>query len=354
MKIVLLDGYGLNSDLDWTALQALGDCDLYDRTPVDDDDEICRRIGDSELVITHKTPLHAEVIARLPKLRYIGVMGTGYDVIDIAAARARGITATNVPTYAEGAVAQFAFSLLLEVTGQVGLHNRLVHEGTWSHVPDFTFWERPLFELKSKTLGLVGYGHIAQQVSRMAHAFGMGVIYWNHRPKQPVEPGDAQVPLVELLRTADVVSLHVIQTPETVGIINARALAHMKPTAILVNTARGKLVVEADVAAALNEGKLYAYATDVVGKEPIASNNPLLTAKNCYITPHIAWAPHETRQRLLDITVKNLEAFLGGKPQNVIQQPEQHPPTNLAVCHNDTLPSGRGEHEVHRRGSGQA
>ena len=318
MKTVLLDGYELNDDLDWSALRKTSDCELYDRTPVDDADEICRRIGDSELVITHKTPLSAEVIARLPKLRYIGIMGTGYDVIDMAAAREHSITVTNVPTYAESAVAQFAFSLLLEVTGQVGLHNRLVHEGTWSRVPDFTFWERPLFELKGKTLGLVGYGHIAQQVSRMAHAFGMRVIYWNHRPKQADQPWAEQVELDELLRTADVVSLHTIQTPETVGIINERTLALMKPTAILVNTARGKLVVEADVAAALNAGRLYAYATDVVGKEPISPDNPLLTAKNCYITPHIAWAPRETRQRLLDITVENLKAYLAGEPQNVI------------------------------------
>ena len=319
MKIVLLDGYGLNSDLDWSALQEMGECDLYDRTPVDVADDICRRIADAELVITHKTPLRAEAIDRVPNLRYIGIMGTGYDVIDIAAARGRGITVTNVPTYAEGAVAQFAFSLLLEVTGQVGLHDRLVHEGAWSRVPDFTFWERPLFELKGKTMGLVGYGHIAQQVARMAHAFGMRVVYWNHRPKRPAEPGDEQVPLDELLRTSDVVSLHVIQTPETVGIINERTLASVKPTAILINTARGKLVVEADVAAALNAGKLGAYATDVVSKEPIAPDNPLLTAKNCYITPHIAWAPHETRQRLLDITVENLEAYLAGEPKNVVR-----------------------------------
>ena len=318
MGIVLLDGYKLNNDLDWSALQAVGDCDLYDRTPVDDADEICRRIGDAGLVITHKTPLRAEVIGRLPNLRYIGIMGTGYDVIDIEAARGRGIVVTNVPTYAESAVAQFAFSLLLEVTGQVGLHDRLVHEGTWSRVPDFTFWERPLFELKGKTLGLVGYGHIAQQVACMAHAFGMRVIYWNHRPKRADQPWAEQVELDDLLRTADAVSLHTIQTPETIGLINERRLALMKPTAILVNTARGKLVVEADVAASLNVGKLYAYATDVVGKEPISPDNPLLTAKNCYITPHIAWAPRETRQRLLDITVENLKAYLAGEPQNVI------------------------------------
>ena len=319
MKIVMLDGYELNNDLDWSALRGMGECDLYDRTPVDDADEICRRIGDAGLVITHKTPLRAEVIGRASSLRYIGIMGTGYDVIDVAAARGRGVTVTNVPTYAESAVAQFAFSLLLEVTGQVGLHDRLVHEGTWSRVPDFTFWERPLFELKGKTLGLVGYGHIARQVSRMAHAFGMHVVYWNHRPKQPAEPGDEQVPLDELLRVADVISLHLIQTPETIGIINEQALALMKPSAILLNTARGKLVVEKDVAAALNAGKLYAYATDVVSKEPIAPDNPLLSAKNCYITPHIAWAPHETRQRLLDIAVENLKAFLAGAPTNVVR-----------------------------------
>ena len=317
-NVVLLDGFGLNRDLDWSALRGLGDCALYDRTPAEDDEEILRRIGDAELVVTHKTPLRDAVISHTPRLRYIGVMGTGYDVIDVDSACRRGVVVTNVPAYAEGSVAQFTFSLLLEVTGRVGLHDRLVHEGRWSQVPDFTFWDKPLLELQGKTMGLVGYGRIAQRVAAMARPFGMRVIYWNHRPKHPADPGDAQVPLDELLRTADVVSLHVIQTPETVGIIDARALALMKPGAILLNTARGGLVNEADVTAALNAGALFAYATDVVGREPIAPDNPLITAKNCYITPHIAWAPHETRQRLLDMTVENLKAYLEGHPQNVI------------------------------------
>jgi glycerate dehydrogenase len=317
MKIVLLDGYELNADLNWDLLQEFGECTFYARTSVDDQAEIAQRIGDAEIVITHKTPLNDVVISNAPKLKYIGIMGTGYELVDIQSAHRNQVVVTNIPTYASDAVAQFTFSLLLEVTSQVGLHNRLVHENKWSQVPDFTFWDKPLFELKGKTLGLIGYGHIAQKVATIARAFSMNVIFYNHRPKKAATWAK-QVPLETLLQQADVISLHVIQTPETLNLINKDTLSRMKPSAILVNTARGKLVNETDLADALNAGKIYAYATDVVSKEPIATDNPLLRAKNCYITPHIAWVPHETRTRLLAITVNNIKQFLAGKPENVV------------------------------------
>lgn len=318
MKIVLLDGYELNKDLNWHLLQDLGECTFYDRTPVNDQNEIIKRISDAEIVITHKTPLDDDVISKVPKLNYIGIMGTGYDVVDIKSAHKNKVVVTNIPTYASDAVAQFTFSLLLEATSQVGLHNRLVHENKWSQVPDFTFWDKPLLELKDKTLGLIGYGHIAQKVAQIGHAFSMKVIFYNHRPKKFSETWVQQVSLDQLLKKSDVISLHVIQTPETMHLINNDTIAKMKNGVILLNTARGKLVNEEDIKKALNEDKVYAYATDVVQKEPIGSDSPLLKAKNCYITPHIAWAPYETRERLLNITIANVRAYLSGNPQNVI------------------------------------
>lgn len=318
MKIVLLDGYALNHDLNWQVLRQLGDCQLYDRTPVDDDAEILKRIGDAEIVLTHKTPLDDAVIRQAPKLTYIGVMGTGYDVIDIESAKQHQVTVTNVPTYATAAVAQFTFSLLLEITGQVGLHNQLVHEGKWGKTADFTFWDKPLLELQGKTLGLIGYGRIAQKVAELGHAFSMKVIFYNHRSRNDAQPWAKQVELNDLVKTADVISLHVIQTPNTIGLINQTTFDQMKDGVILLNTARGKLVDESALATALNKGKVSAYGTDVVSEEPIQPTNPLLTAKNCYITPHIAWAPLETRERLLTITVNNLKSYLRDVPQNVV------------------------------------
>ena len=245
-------------------------------------------------------------------------MGTGYDVVDIESAHQHDIIVTNVPTYGTDAVAQFTFSLLLEVTGQVGLHNRLIHEGKWSKVPDFTFWDKPLYELKGKTLGLIGYGRIAQKVAELGHAFSMNIIFYNHRPKEVNVPWIKQVSLDELLKQSDVISLHVIQTPDTINLINKETISKMKKNVIILNTARGKLINETDIAEALNNNRIYALATDVVSKEPISKDNPLLTAKNCYITPHIAWAPLETRERLLEITVNNLKSYLTGTPTNII------------------------------------
>lgn len=318
VKIVLLDGYELNDDLDWDKLRSVGDCTFYDRTNTANEKEIINRIGSAEIVITHKTPINDYVIAESTNLKYIGIMGTGYDVVDIESASKHNIEVTNVPTYASDAVAQFTFSLLLEVTGQVGLHNQLVHQDRWSQGPDFTFWDKPLYELKDKTLGLIGYGHIAQKVAKLAHAFEMNVVFYNHRPKTIKENWPKQVSLDELLKTSDVISLHVIQTPQTINLINKITLAKMKSTAILLNTSRGKLVNESDVADALNNDKLCALATDVVSKEPIQENNPLLKAKNCYITPHIAWAPFETRERLLSITTSNLQKYLSGSIVNSV------------------------------------
>lgn len=318
IKIVLLDGYALNRDLDWRALKKLGDCHFYDRTPVNDTQKILSRIGDAEIVLTHKTPLTKAIIGNAPNLRYIGVMGDGYDVIDVEAASARGIPVTNVPIYATDAVAQFTFALILEITSHVGLHNRLVHEGRWEASPDFTFWAKKLTLLAGKTLGLVGYGRIAQKVASIAHAFSMKVIFYDRRPKTHDNQISQQVSLKELLTTADIITLHVRQAPETLNLIRRETIEQMRPGVIIINTARGKLINENDLAMALNQGKIAAAGLDVSQQEPIQPEDPLLTAKNCYITPHIAWAPFETREKLLALTIANLTAFLKGTPQNVV------------------------------------
>ena len=318
IKIVLLDGYALNRDLDWSALKKLGECHFYDRTPVNDTQKILARSGDAEIVLTHKTPLTKAIIGKAPNLRYIGVMGDGYDVIDVEAASARGIPVTNVPIYATDAVAQFTFALILEITSHVGLHNRLVHEGRWEASPDFTFWAKKLTLLAGKTLGLVGYGRIAQKVASIAHAFSMKVVFYDRRPKTHDNQMSQQVSLKELLTTADIISLHVRQAPETLNLIRRETIEQMRPGVIIINTARGKLINENDLALALNQGKIAAAGLDVSQQEPIQPDNPLLTAKNCYITPHIAWAPYETREKLLALTIANLTAFLKGTPQNVV------------------------------------
>lgn len=319
MKIVNLDSYALNpGDLDWSPLKELGDCTFYDRTPVNDDNEILKRIGDAEIVLTNKTPLDEHVISTAPNLKYIGVTATGYNVIDTEAATKANIPVTNIPTYGTDAVAQFTFALLLEITSHVGLHNQLVHDGRWSSNPDFTFWAKPLTELQGKTLGLIGFGSIAKKVAEIGHAFSMNIIFYNHRPKTDLPSYVKQVSLEELYQQSDIISLHVPQTPETTEMINQKAISQMKDGVILINTARGGLISEKDVADALNGGKIAAAGVDVVQKEPIPADSPLLSAKNCYITPHIAWAPRETRNRLLGIVVDNLQAFLNGEKLNVV------------------------------------
>lgn len=319
MKIVVLDGYALNpGDFSWHGFEELGEVTVYDRTSYTDKQEIIERIGDAEAILTNKTPITADVLKACPQLTYIGVLATGYNVVDLAAAKEQGITVTNIPSYSTNAVAQATFALLLEVTNQVGHHNRSVHQGDWQTSKDFSYWQTPLMELAGKTIGLIGYGAIAQAVATIAHAFQLKVIYFNHRPKPAQANWAKQVSLAELYQEADIISLHVPQFPETEKMIDRTALAQMKSSAILINTARGGLIDEAAVAEALQTGQIAALAADVVSKEPIAADNPLLQAPNCYLTPHIAWAPVETRRRLMGIAVANLSGFKAGIPQNVV------------------------------------
>lgn len=319
MKIVVLDGYALNpGDLSWQGFEELGEVTVYDRTSYTDKQEIIERIGDAEAILTNKTPITADVLKACPQLTYIGVLATGYNVVDLAAAKEQGITVTNIPSYSTNAVAQATFALLLEVTNQVGHHNRSVHQGDWQTSKDFSYWQTPLMELAGKTIGLIGYGAIAQAVATIAHAFQLKVIYFNHRPKPAQADWAKQVSLTELYQEADIISLHVPQFPETEKMIDRTALAQMKSSAILINTARGGLIDEGAVAEALHTGQIAALAADVVSKEPIAADNPLLQEPNCYLTPHIAWAPVETRRRLMGIAVANLSGFKAGTPQNVV------------------------------------
>ena len=315
MKLVILDGYASNpGDVSWEELAAFGELTVYDRTAKD---EVVPRIMDAEIVFLNKTPVDAAVFGQCPKLRMIGILATGYNIVDIAAAKAHGVTVCNVPGYSTGAVAQMTFALLLEMTQHVGEHSRAVHAGQWQNCPDFCFWNAPLTELAGKTLGVVGYGAIGQAVGNIAQAFGMRLLV-TARHEKPVPEGAEFVTLDELLSRADVVSLHCPQTAENLHMIDAAALAKMKDGAILLNTARGGLIDEQAVADALQSGKLAGYGADVVSKEPIAADNPLLTAPNCYLTPHIAWAPKEARLRLHHIAAENLRAFLDGNPQNVV------------------------------------
>lgn len=315
MKIEILDGYASNpGDVRWDELAAFGELTVYERTARD---EVVSRIKDAEIVFLNKTPVDASVFEQCKKLRMIGVLATGYNIVDIAAAKAHGVTVCNVPGYSTGAVAQMTFALLLEMTQHVGEHSQAVHAGQWQSCPDFCFWNAPLTELAGKTLGIVGYGAIGQAVGRIAQAFGMQLLV-TARHEKPVPEGAAFVTLEELLTRADVVTLHCPQTAENLHMIDAAALAKLKEGALLLNTARGGLIDEQAVADALKSGKLAGYGADVVSKEPIAADNPLLTAPNCYLTPHIAWAPKETRLRLHHIAAENLRAFLNGTPQNVV------------------------------------
>ena len=319
MKIVILDGYCLNpGDLSWSGFEALGTVTAYDRTPLDDTDEIVRRIADGDIVLTNKTPVTRTVLERCPAIRYIGVLATGYNIVDIQAAAERGIPVCNVPGYGTEAVAQFAIALLLEICHHIGEHDRAVHAGQWSSCPDYCFWNYPLIELTGKTMGIIGYGRIGRAVGRIAAAMGMRVIAYGPHPWQD---GDAPyTPLDELLRVSDVISLHCPMTPQTGGLINRDTIKQMKDGVILINNSRGQLLAEQDVAGALESGKLAAVGVDVADAEPIPADSPLLRAKNCIITPHISWAALETRQRLLDIAVENLRSFAAGHPVHVVNQ----------------------------------
>lgn len=316
MKIVILDGYTENpGDLSWEGFAALGELTVYERTAAAD---IVPRIGDAEIVYTNKTPITAETLAACPKLRYIGLLATGYNVVDVAAAKARGVAVTNIPTYGTAAVAQFAIAMLLEICHHVAHHSDAVHAGRWTANPDWCFWDYPLIELDGKTMGIIGFGRIGQATGRIARALGMRVLAYDSRPNDTGRAIAEYVPLDELLANSDVISLHCPLFPETEGIVNKANIARMKDGVILLNNSRGPLVVEQDLSDALNSGKVYAAGLDVVSTEPIRPDNPLLKAKNCFITPHISWAPRESRQRLMDIAVENLRAFLAGAPVNVV------------------------------------
>jgi len=318
MKIVILDGYTENpGDLSWAALEAYGALTVYDRTPYEDA-EIIRRIGDAEIVITNKTPLGRAVLEACPAIRFIAVLATGYNVVDVAFARERGIPVSNVPAYGTAAVGQFAIALLLELCSHVQHHSDAVHAGRWQSAPDWTFWDYPLIELAGKTMGIIGFGRIGQTTGRIAKALGMTVLATGSRETEAGRAVARYTDLDTLLRESDVICLHCPLFPETAGIINKENIAKMKDGVILINNSRGGLVVEQDLADALNSGKVLAAGVDVVSTEPIRADNPLLTAKNCLITPHISWAPKEARQRILDCTAENLRAFLDGKPVHVV------------------------------------
>ncbi len=308
MKIVILDGYTENpGDLSWDGFAALGELTVYDHTPADD---IAARIGDAQIVITNKTPISAQTFAACPGIRYVGVLATGYNVVDVEAARQRGIAVTNVPTYGTAAVAQHTFALLLELCHHVGAHNAAVQQGRWTNGRDFCFWDFPLTELSGKTMGIIGYGRIGQAVARIARAFGMQVLACS------AHGGEGQVSLEEVLVQSDVISLHCPLTKENEKFINRNTIALMKDGVMLVNTARGQLIDEEALREALISGKVSGAAVDVASAEPIRAENPLLGLANCIITPHIAWAPKESRQRLMDVAVSNLAGFLKGETVN--------------------------------------
>lgn len=316
MKIVVLDGYTLNpGDLSWQELEALGQCTIYDRT---DADQLLERAQGASIVLTNKTVLDGTAIDRLSELQYIGVLATGYNVVNIEAAKRREIAVTNVPAYGTSSVAQLTFALLLELTHAVGHHASTVRDGRWATSPDFCYWDTPLVELDNLTLGIVGFGHIGRQVAKIGQAFGMNLVALRRHSNDAEEHDVEFVELDELLTRSDVVSLHCPLTPDTQGLINAQRLRLMKPSAFLLNTSRGPLINEPDLAHALNTDIIAGAGLDVLSVEPPVSGNPLIGAKNCIITPHIAWATCAARARLLTTAVANVRAFLDGASENRI------------------------------------
>ena len=319
MKIVVLDGYTENpGDLSWTELEKLGQLTVYDRTAYEESPLIAQRIGDAEVIVTNKTPISQQTLEQCPNLKLIAVLATGYNVIDCAAARKKGISVVNVPTYGTASVSQYSIALLLEICHHIGHHDQSVHAGNWANNADWCYWDYPLIELEGKTMGIIGFGRIGQAEGRIARALGMRVLAYDLYPSDSGRAIGAYVDLDALYRQSDVISLHCNLTPENTRMINKDSIAKMKDGVILINNARGQLIDEQDVADALNSGKLAAAGLDVVYTEPIREDNPLLKAKNCIITPHISWAPKESRQRIMDITAENIRAFLAGHPQNVV------------------------------------
>ena len=322
MKIVVLDGYTLNpGDLSWEGLEECGEVTVYDRTSYDrgQEDLIIERAKDAEVVLINKTVLSRRALEGMPKLKYIGVLATGYDVIDMEAARERDIIVTNIPTYGTHSVSQMAIALLLEMCHHVWSHSESVKRGDWANNPDWCYWNYPLIELAGKTMGIIGFGRIGQATGRIAEALGMKVIACDTYRNEALESATTRYgELDELFAQADVIALHCLLTEETEGIINKDTIAKMKDGVMIVNNSRGPLIVEKDLAEALNSGKVKGAGLDVVSTEPIRADNPLLTAKNCILTPHISWAPKEARQRLLDTALDNLKKYLAGSPKNVV------------------------------------
>lgn len=314
MKIVALDGYAANpGDLSWDELKALGECVIYDRTAPE---EVLERAADAEVVLTNKVVITAEMMAALPQLKYIGVMATGYNIVDIDAARERGIIVTNIPSYSTDSVAQMVFAHILNIAQQVQHHSEAVHQGRWTASKDFCFWDTPLIELRGKKIGIVGLGHTGYTTARIAIGFGMEVYAYTSKSSFQLPPEIKKMELDQLFSECDIISLHCLLTDKTRELVNAARLKLMKPTAILINTGRGQLVNEQDLADALNNGQIYAAGLDVLSQEPLKADNPLLTARNCYITPHIAWASAAARERLMGILLDNLKGYMEGKVIN--------------------------------------
>jgi len=316
MKIVLLDAHTANpGDLSWQPLEAIAACEVHARTPLD---QTVARCAGAEIVITNKAPLTREIIAALPDLKYIGVTATGFNIVDVVAAKERGIVVANVPGYSTPAVAQHVIALMLEMTNHVGHAAKSVEDGGWVKCPDFCYYDHPIIELSGRTLGIIGYGEIGSAVARIAVAFGMKVLAskrtWKEAPPAGVEPAEID----DIFRQCDVISLHCPLTDATKNLVGERTLALMKPEAMIINTGRGPLIDEPALAKALNEGRIAGAGLDVLSVEPAKADNPLLTAKNCLITPHVAWASRESRARLIDLTAANLQAYLAGKPVNVV------------------------------------
>ena len=319
MKIVVLDGYTLNpGDISWEGMEALGEVTVYDRTKPE---EVVERIGDAEVVYTNKTPITRDTLDQCGNIRFIGVLATGYNIIDIEAAKEKGIPVSNIPTYGTAAVSQFAIALLLELCHHIGEHSDAVKNGEWTSNPDWCFWKYPLVELAGKTMGIVGFGRIGQDTGKIAQALGMKVLAFDAYKRPELESETCRyADLDTLLAESDVISLHCPLFPDTEGIINKDTIAKMKTGVMIINDSRGPLIVEEDLRDALNSGKVAGAALDVVSTEPIKMDNPLLSATNVILTPHIAWAPKESRQRLMDIAVENLQCFVDGAPQNVVNK----------------------------------
>lgn len=317
MKIVVLDGYTLNpGDLSWDRLEDLGELTVYNRTPAD---KVVERIGDADIVFTNKTPITRENLDSCPNIKFIGVLATGYNIVDTIAARDKNIPVSNIPTYGTNSVAQFTIALLLELCHHVGAHSEAVKKGDWTNNEDWSFWNYPMIELDGKTMGIIGFGRIGQRTAKIAQALGMNILALSNNKRPELETETCKYTSLEvLLEKSDVISLHCPLFPETMGIINKNTIAKMKDGVMIINTSRGPLIVEEDLRDALNSGKVAGAACDVASVEPIQLDNPLLEAKNIIITPHIAWAPIESRQRIMVKAVENLKAFIAGNPVNVV------------------------------------